>query len=136
MSRHVFRLNCFNPRPALSWADAPKVKSSLLALSQWLLHRQQIERIEKPANPCSLGDTSETSVHGAASPSEVAGKIDVSIGAPVSNQRPCAPRATPIPHLKVVLVRDAGNPQTHPPARLVISGRMADVCAELDRLAA
>lgn len=44
--------------------------------------------------------------------------------------RTCAPRP-----LRVLRVVDAN----HPPAsagRMVISGRMADVCAELDRLAA
>jgi hypothetical protein len=40
-----------------------------------------------------------------------------------------------VPCLKVLRVRDsADGPQTT--ERMVISGRMADVCAELDRLAA
>jgi hypothetical protein len=40
-----------------------------------------------------------------------------------------------VPCLKVLRVRDAADgPQTT--GRMVISGRMADVCAELDRLAA
>ena len=51
--------------------------------------------------------------------------------------RPVAPRpsmacARP---LRVVRVLDAGQPRSQA-GRLVISGRMADVCAELDRLAA
>ena len=44
----------------------------------------------------------------------------------------CAPRATP---LRVVRVCDAHSSNGEV-GRLVISGRMADVCAELDRLAA
>lgn len=41
---------------------------------------------------------------------------------------------TPRP-LRVVRVLEAGQPRTQV-GRMVISGRMADVCAELDRLAA
>lgn len=41
---------------------------------------------------------------------------------------------TPRP-LRVVRVMEAGQPRTQV-GRMVISGRMADVCAELDRLAA
>ena len=37
--------------------------------------------------------------------------------------------------LRVVRVMESGQPCTHG-GRMVISGRMADVCAELDRLAA
>jgi hypothetical protein len=45
---------------------------------------------------------------------------------------PCAHRP-----LRVVRVLDPGKPRSgHVSARMVISGRMADVCAELDRLAA
>ncbi len=62
-----------------------------------------------------------------------------------SKQRPlavtAAPRLrverahlTPRP-LRVVRVMEAGQPRTQV-GRMVISGRMADVCAELDRLAA
>ena len=39
------------------------------------------------------------------------------------------------PALRVVRVLEAGQPRTQV-GRMVISGRMADVCAELDRLAA
>ena len=50
------------------------------------------------------------------------------------------PHAQPIvvrrqPPLRVVHVMD-GNPARASSGRMVISGRMADVCAELDRLAA
>jgi hypothetical protein len=45
------------------------------------------------------------------------------------------PSVTQAPCLKVLRVRESGDgPQTS--GRMVISGRMADVCAELDRLAA
>jgi hypothetical protein len=45
------------------------------------------------------------------------------------------PSVTKAPCLKVLRVRESGDgPQTS--GRMVISGRMADVCAELDRLAA
>lgn len=49
------------------------------------------------------------------------------------------PRASNLPHatrpLRVVRRVDARQPGLHP-SRIVISGRLADVCAELDRLAA
>jgi|JI10StandDraft_1071094.scaffolds.fasta_scaffold1608277_2 hypothetical protein len=40
-----------------------------------------------------------------------------------------------VPTLRVVRVMDSGHGASHG-GRMVISGRMADVCAELDRLAA
>jgi hypothetical protein len=47
-----------------------------------------------------------------------------------------ARRVPPAPRpLRVVRVMEAGQPRTQV-GRMVISGRMADVCAELDRLAA
>lgn len=50
----------------------------------------------------------------------------------VSAAKPCARRP-----LRVVRVLDPGKPRSsHAGPRMVISGRMADVCAELDRLAA
>jgi hypothetical protein len=50
----------------------------------------------------------------------------------IPKTKACLPK---VPCLKVLRVRDAADgPQTT--GRMVISGRMADVCAELDRLAA
>jgi hypothetical protein len=46
-----------------------------------------------------------------------------------------APRPVPARPLRVVRVMEAGQPRSDI-GRIVISGRMADVCAELDRLAA
>lgn len=43
-------------------------------------------------------------------------------------------RAAPVRPLRVVRVHDGWTPR-HAAGRMVISGRMADVCAELDRLA-
>lgn len=48
----------------------------------------------------------------------------------VRHNRPVAPRP-----LRVVRVMEAGQPRSQV-GRMVISGRMADVCEELDRLAA
>jgi hypothetical protein len=48
---------------------------------------------------------------------------------------PTAAAAAPARPLRVVRVID-GKGQQHSASRVVISGRMADVCAELDRLAA
>jgi hypothetical protein len=39
------------------------------------------------------------------------------------------------PSLRVLMVHDTGD-GLRTPVRMVISGRMSDVCAELDRLAA
>jgi hypothetical protein len=52
-------------------------------------------------------------------------------------QPPAARAGVPAPSRPVRVVRlvDAQQPHRHP-GRLVISGRMADVCAELDRLVA
>jgi hypothetical protein len=47
--------------------------------------------------------------------------------------KPPTPQANNVYPLRVVRVKDS-NPQLA--GRMVISGRMADVCAELDRLAA
>ncbi len=44
-------------------------------------------------------------------------------------------RTSPYPQLRVVVVQD-GQGSRQRSSRMVISGRMADVCAELDRLAA
>ncbi len=52
---------------------------------------------------------------------------------PTDNSRSCmVPTRRP---LRVVRVMEAGQPRSQV-GRMVISGRMADVCAELDRLAA
>ncbi|MBT2332845.1 hypothetical protein J7E49_02825 [Variovorax paradoxus] len=49
-----------------------------------------------------------------------------------------APKAAPVPvrPLRVVRVVDGPQGEKRSTNRMVISGRMADVCAELDRLAA
>jgi len=55
---------------------------------------------------------------------------------PAVTSRPVTSICTPRPAaLRVVRVCDAHNPSGEM-GRLVISGRMADVCAELDRLVA
>jgi hypothetical protein len=63
------------------------------------------------------------------------------IGSPLLRPAVAAPavatRRTPVAArpLRVVRVMEAGQPRAQV-GRMVISGRMADVCAELDRLAA
>lgn len=54
---------------------------------------------------------------------------------PACAARPAAKPDRPGRPLRVVRMIDAQQPRTHG-GRMVISGRMADVCAELDRLAA
>lgn len=122
MSRNVFRLNSPVHRPNLSWSSAPQARESLMALTQWLLKGSKNEAVQVGAAPHVV----------AVSP---ASQFQAAIGGQVSCAEKVAPKARP-PHLKVVMVRDAQNPLAPTPARLVISGRMADVCAELDRLAA
>ncbi len=51
---------------------------------------------------------------------------------PSSQARPLQAKA---PGLRVVMVHETGD-GARTPGRLVMSGRMADVCAELDRLVA
>lgn len=59
--------------------------------------------------------------------------------APVASQPVCIPgrkaRVHRVPTLRVVRVMESGQGASHG-GRMVISGRIADVCAELDRLAA
>lgn len=56
--------------------------------------------------------------------------------APSSRQtQACDNPQARVPQLRVVVVQDGQGPRKHS-SRMVISGRMADVCAELDRLAA
>jgi len=45
------------------------------------------------------------------------------------------PLTAKVPSLRVLMVHEAGDGPRNP-SRIVISGRMSDVCAELDRLAA
>ncbi len=54
-------------------------------------------------------------------------------GACVATQRTAAPDHPP--HLRVLRIQENGQ-QADCAGRMVISGRMADVCAELDRLVA
>lgn len=125
MSRNVFRLHHPVKRPTLSWSTAPQARESLVALTHWLLGGNKAEVVQIAAVADSVvADTCSSQAE---------------------STRAQAARATPAqqgelkarqPHLKVVMVRDAQNPQAPSPARLMISGRMADVCAELDRLAA
>ncbi len=67
----------------------------------------------------------------------VSGAISRSVGS--SALRPATPVIQPCLQvrrpLRVVRVVESGQPRAHV-GRMVISGRMADVCAELDRLAA
>jgi hypothetical protein len=53
----------------------------------------------------------------------------------VGQVRAFSRRTSPRPQLRVVVVQDGQDSRQHS-SRMVISGRMADVCAELDRLAA
>lgn len=59
-------------------------------------------------------------------------------GASYATQRPCEARPTRavIRPLRVVRVLDHDGNPTNNVGRMLISGRMADVCAELDRLVA
>jgi len=68
--------------------------------------------------------------------------VPVSHSAPGLRSRVSVPAAAPVSRvapvrrpLRVVRIMEAGQPRSQV-GRMVISGRMADVCAELDRLAA
>ena len=75
--------------------------------------------------------------HTVSSASLASGAINRSVSSVVL--RPVAPVMQPCLQvrrpLRVVRVVESGQPRAHV-GRMVISGRMADVCAELDRLAA
>lgn len=60
------------------------------------------------------------------------GPLTDAAGGAVPN--PCRSAVQPSRPLRVVRVAEAGMPRAG--ARVLLSGRMADVCAELDRLAA
>ena len=65
-----------------------------------------------------------------------ASRIALPSGRPMVRSRPMTSICTQRPAtLRVVRVRDEHGP-AHEVGRMVISGRMADVCAELDRLVA
>jgi hypothetical protein len=122
MSRNVYRLNNPVKRPMLSWSTAPRARESLLALTQWLLIGSKTEAVQ-------IGSSFPSTTPLKNPTPQEADHADLPLG-DVHTAK------TRKPNLKVVMVRDAQNPQAPAPARLVISGRMADVCAELDRLAA
>ena len=76
---------------------------------------------------------------GHVAPLDPLASIAVSQSMCASVVRPAAPVVQPCLRvqrtLRVVRVVESGQPRAHV-GRMVISGRMADVCAELDRLAA
>ena len=132
MSRNVFRLHHPVNRPTLSWSTAPQARESLVALTHslthWLLGGNKAEVVQIAA---VTNDAADLAFTNSQNPELVQGEL--------AALAPVVPRVEPKarqPHLKVVMVRDAQNPLAPSPGRLVISGRMADVCAELDRLAA
>lgn len=95
-----------------------EVFATLQGLFRWLVSA-------KIPTPCSIAQ------YEPAKPKNPPGLMDFHT-APVS-----AAGKSPNPHkpLRVVRVLEAGQAQSSV-GRMVISGRMADVCAELDRLAA
>ncbi len=84
---------------------------------RWVAHRASARRTA-PASPCGEHPDAPKSVASCA-----------------VSTRATAPNSTASMPLRVVRVMEAGQARASS-GRMVISGRMADVCAELDRLAA
>lgn len=122
MSRNVYRLATPCRSAGLSLTSAPGVKQTLVALKDWIRRAGQRELVEVQAKA-------------PIAPLNASPSLNVSpLSSTVTTTRPIAVHRTP-PTLKVVVVRDQHNADPYS-ARVVISGRMADVCAQLDRMAA
>jgi len=65
-------------------------------------------------------------------------RVDSAVRSPLQNKRVQTPsqssRCISDRPLRVVHIAEEQRPPLHTAGRMVISGRMADVCAELDRL--
>ena len=95
---------------------------ALLTLSRFFQHLNRQHQTVKPA--ANLDQPVRAS------------RIALPSGRPMVRSRPMTSICTQRPAtLRVVRVRDEHSP-AHEVGRMVISGRMADVCAELDRLVA
>lgn len=132
MAHPVFRLERV-ARPAffsrISLSSARTVHGVAGELLSWV--REQCLTHYQLVEPVARAQAPQTSLQG------LQGGLAPETFAPTS---PTAAQADPPkrPQLRVVMVHDAKTQtQTKDGAtRMVISGRMADVCAELDRLAA
>ena len=94
------------------------------------LFRRLLARRGMPAKPCRAPQAAARS----ALPAQSATRCVAAASHPVRKAGPIA-RRHGVPTLRVLRVMEAGQKAGHG-GRMVISGRMADVCAELDRLAA
>jgi hypothetical protein len=140
MSHPIFRLAPRTQRPALSLVSGPNAKQSLIALASWFVKGLRPQIVD--VNPLPMPESAKA-LH-LAHPSKFAtdnGETLTQTRAitktgPSAGAMGSQPLLVSHAHLKVVVVRDGQPSQDAQGLRMVISGRMADVCAELDRLAA
>lgn len=109
--------------------DAPVAASSEVDISELkLLVRPRLGKVRKLATQASNSDRMAVSLAAADARSEPPSTL---LQLASHNAHVRAARSLARPALRVVLKPDAAGGS----GRMVISGRMADVCAELDRLA-
>jgi hypothetical protein len=144
MSHPVFRLAPRTERPTLSWVSGSVAKQSLISLVSWVVKglRPHIVDVNplpalKAVKGLHLAHLSHVAVgnsetHVSSHEKATAGRC---VGV-ITSQPLVSDAQFRHAHLKVVMVRDGHASQNAQGVRMVISGRMADVCAELDRLAA
>lgn len=144
MTHRIFRLErVTNTSPAVG-TKARQPRGPVTRLVGWIktevfTRYELVEHVPTAA----AGDTvakAETAGKGGAAqsapPSEASATAALATTPDAEGRGPAlSRRASPHPQLRVVVVQD-GQGSRNNSSRMVISGRMADVCAELDRLAA
>jgi hypothetical protein len=103
-------------------------RSSTPGLSMLLAPVQALVAFFMPVQPA------QASYRPAARPAPRLVVLRISSAQNVVKTIPTAVNMRPISRLKVMCEFEPGNKRSHA-GRMVISGRMADVCAELDRIA-
>jgi hypothetical protein len=126
MTFTLFNTPFFGPRPFASPLMPRSLGTSFQGLCRWLVDGTPVGL--KPMLQTSLRHSQQASVQALKAPQLPVHSASV---------RPVSARPATVLQraVRVVHVQESGQPRTSG-GRLVISGRMADVCAELDRLVA
>jgi hypothetical protein len=105
---------------------------ALLTLSSLFQGLSALQRMAAPAQAPALRHGHRANVFKSGRPARASGPFYRAASASVLAVRPARPASTA--PLRVVRLSESGE-RLGTAGRMVISGRMADVCAELDRLA-
>jgi hypothetical protein len=147
MTRPIFRLERVTNASPVVGTKARQPLAAVNRLVGWIKTEvfTRYELVEQlPAGPTSPSSTTHPAGDASSADGQSSHRSDASPEAPAAARAPqaaqggqaCSRRATPYPQLRVVVVQDERGSRQQHSSRMVISGRMADVCAELDRLAA